>query len=97
LHEVAGLGLVQPEEGMASGAPNSNPSSDGRDGGDAAGLFTEVHGRRAETQEAQAGDKEKTFPHEDSSAVGLWPRQAGPYPALGSFMARLGEALSSLV
>jgi len=60
--EAVGLGLVQSGEGMASGAPNSNPSTDGRDGGDAAGLFTEVHGRRAETQEAQAGDKEKTSP-----------------------------------
>jgi len=29
---------------MASGAPKSNPSTDGRDGGDTAGLFTEVCG-----------------------------------------------------
>lgn len=40
--EAVGVGLVHLEV-MASVAPNSNPATDG----DAAGLFTVVHGRRA--------------------------------------------------
>ena len=41
---------------------------------------------QAETLEAQAGDKEKLFPHKDSPEVGLGPREVGLSPALGGFM-----------
>ena len=38
---------------------------------------------KAETREAQAGDKEKPFSHEDNQVVGPGPREIGPYPSLG--------------
>lgn len=38
---------------------------------------------QAETWEAQAGDKENPFPHEDRPAVGLGPREVGLSPSLG--------------
>ena len=39
----------------------------------------------------------RCFPHEDSPAVELWPREAGPSPPLRGFMPWLCKALSSWV
>lgn len=57
----------------------------------------ETVAQAAETQEVQAGDKEKPFLHEDPPVVEPGPREVGLSQALGGFMPQLGEDLTSPV
>lgn len=87
--EAAG---VQLGEGMTSGAPNSNPGTDGSDGGDVGSLFSSAwqegerqqHKLKHERLRLEIG---KSLLHEDSPAVDPGPREVGSYLALGGVYA----------
>lgn len=113
--ETVGLELLSCKRGCRAGAGSAGKRGDwghptaavvwtGGDGGDAAGLFTGMHGGRvrgsstAETAEIQSASKEETFsPTKDSPAVERGPRQLVPSPALDVIKSQVDKVLSSLV
>ena len=95
--QAAGWWVVQPEGGVPSRAPNSIPSTDSRDGGHTAELFTGCMAggweavAQAETWETQAWRSGDAFSPWGQCSSGLRPEEIGLSPALQGFTPWLGE------